>query len=76
MKLVHEENYTMSEKFSQKNLLPCGMQGNNGLLGNLSKNVQNHLHGQPVLTFNKRQICSASCEMFEWTLIELPSTYK
>ena len=24
---------------------------------NRSKNVQNHLYGQPVLTFDKRQIC-------------------
>ena len=24
---------------------------------NRSKNFQNHLYGQPVLTFNKRQIC-------------------
>ena len=28
---------------------------------NHSKNVQNHLYGQPVLTFVKRQICNASC---------------
>ena len=25
-------------------------------------NFQNHLYGQPVLTFDKRHICSASCE--------------
>ena len=24
---------------------------------NVQKNVQNHLYGQPVLTFDKRQIC-------------------
>ena len=25
------------------------------------KNFQNHLYGQPVLIFDKRQTCSASC---------------
>ena len=30
-----------------------------------SKNFQNHLvYGQPVLTFDKRQICSVSCGVF------------
>ena len=28
--------------------------------------------GQPLLFFDKRQICSASCQVFEWTLTELP----
>ena len=28
-----------------------------GLKRNRSKNFQNHLYGQPVLTFDKRQIC-------------------
>ena len=42
----------------------------------LSETVQNisknHLHGQPVLTFDKPQICSASfCTVFEWILVEL-----
>ena len=27
--------------------------------------IQNHLYGQPVLTFDKCQICNASCCMFE-----------
>ena len=35
-------------------------------------NFQNHPYSQPVLTFDKRQICNASCNrLFEWTLIEL-----
>ena len=32
-----------------------------GFKRNRSKNFQNHLYDQPVLTFDKRQICSASC---------------
>ena len=28
-------------------------------------------YGQPLLFFDKRQICSASCQVFEWTLTEL-----
>ena len=32
-----------------------------GLLAKPFKNFQNHLYGQPVLTFDKRQICSAIC---------------
>ena len=32
-----------------------------GFLQNRSKNFQNHLYGQPVLIFDKRQTCSASC---------------
>ena len=35
-----------------------------GLLARALKNFQKHLQGQPVLTFDKRQICSASCQMF------------
>ena len=31
-----------------------------GFYRNRSKNVQNHLYGKQVLTFDKRQICSAS----------------
>ena len=54
----------MSELFSQKNRLLCGISGNNGLLAKPFKNFQNHLYGQPVLTFNKHQICSASCKLF------------
>ena len=41
------------------------------LAGNRLKYFQNHLYGQLVLTFDKRQIRSASCPVFEWTLIEL-----
>ena len=29
------------------------------------------LYSQPFLLFVKHQICSASCEVFEWTLVEL-----
>ena len=28
-------------------------------------------YGQPLFFFDKPQICSASCQVFEWTLIEL-----
>ena len=35
-----------------------------GLLARAFKNFQNHLYGQPVFTFHKRQICSVSCPMF------------
>ena len=52
IKRFHEENSMMLELFSQKNLLLCGMQGNNGLLAKPFKNFQTHLSGQPVLTFN------------------------
>ena len=39
------------------NLLLCSMQGNSVLLvKTLEKNFQNHPYGQPVLTFDKRQI--------------------
>ena len=37
----------------------------------MSKTFQNHPYGQPVLTFDKRQICRASWQAFEWTVIEL-----
>ena len=31
-----------------------------------------YIYGQPVLTFDECQICSASCDkVFEWTLTEL-----
>ena len=37
-----------------------------GLLAKPFKNFQNDLYGQLVLTFGKRQICSASCgRLFE-----------
>ena len=35
------------------------------------KNFQKRLRGQPVLTFDKRQIWGVSCQVCEWTLIEL-----
>ena len=51
----------MSGLFSQNNLLLCGMQGNHALLvKTFKKKVQNQLYSKPVLTFDKRQICSAS----------------
>ena len=43
-------------------------------LRNRSKNFQNHpVYGQPVLTFDKRQICSSArgSRVFEWTSKEL-----
>ena len=52
----------MSALFSQTNLFLCGMQGNNGLLAKTLKKIQNHLYSQPVLTFDRCQICSASCQ--------------
>ena len=63
----------MSGLFSQNNLLLCGMQGNHALLvKTFKKKVQNQLYSKPVLTFDKRQICSASSfRVFEWTLKEL-----
>ena len=41
-----------------------------GLLAKPLQNFQNHLYGQPILTFDQRQIRSESW-VFEWTLIEL-----
>ena len=61
IKSFHEENFIMSGLFSQKNLLLCGVLGNNGLLAKRSKNFQNHLYGQLVLSFDKDQTFSASC---------------
>ena len=65
LKRFHEENSIMSGLFSQNNLLLCGIHGKNGLLAKCSKNFPNHLFCQPVLTFDKCQICSASCCVFE-----------
>ena len=45
-----------------------------GFLRNRSKNFQNHpVYGQPVLPFDKRQICSSArgSRVFEWTSTEL-----
>ena len=56
----HEENSIMSGLFSQNNLFLCGMQGNNGLLGKTLKTFPKSPTSQPVLTFDKCQICSAS----------------
>ena len=48
------------------------MQGNNALLAKTLRKIQNQLYGQPVLTFDEHQICSAIClRGFEWALIEL-----
>ena len=59
------------------------MQGNNGLLANYVRkslvflfNFKIHLYGQPVLNFDKRQICSASCCLFEWTVNRVTLQYK
>ena len=60
IKRFHEENSIMSGLFSQNNLLLCGMQGNNGLSAKTLKNFQSHLYSYSVLTFDRRQICSAS----------------
>ena len=65
IKRFHEENSIMSGLFSKNNLLLCGMQGNNGLSAKTLKNFQNHLYSHSVLTFDKRQICSASFRVFE-----------
>ena len=65
IKRFHEENSIMSGLFSKNNLLLCGMQGNNGLSAKTLKNFQNHLYSHSVLTFDKRQICSASFRAFE-----------
>ena len=65
LKRFHEENSIMSGLFSQNNLLLCGIHGKNGLLVKCSKNFPNHLFCQPVVTFDKCQICSASCCVFE-----------
>ena len=61
----------------------CIMQGNNELLANYVRknlvflfNFKIHLYGQPVLTFDKRQICSASCCLFEWTVNRVTLQYK
>ena len=50
----------MSGLFSQNNLLLCAMQGNNGRLGKTLKTFPKSPTSQPVLTFDKCQICSAS----------------
>ena len=55
----------MSGLFSKNNLLLCCMQGNNGLSAKTLKNFQSHLHSNSVLTFDKHQICSASCCILE-----------
>ena len=65
LKRFHEENAIMSGLFSQNNLLLCGIHGRNGLLAKCSKNFPNHLFCQPVLTFDKCQICSATCCAFQ-----------
>ena len=41
IKRFYEENPIMSELFSRNNLLLCGMQGNNALLGKTLKKIQN-----------------------------------
>ena len=61
IKRFHEENSKMSGLFSKKNLLLWGMQGNNGLSAKTLKNFQSQLYSHSVLTFDRRQICSASC---------------
>ena len=50
----------MSGLFSQNNLLLCGMQGNKGLLAKTLKTFPKSPTSQPVLTFDKCQISSAS----------------
>ena len=55
------DNSIMPRLFSHKNLILCGVQGKMGFQQKRQKNFQNHLYGQPVLTFDKRQICRASC---------------
>ena len=40
IKHFQEENLIISELFSQNNLILCGMQGNNGLLAKLFKNIR------------------------------------
>ena len=66
IKRFHEENSSiMSGLFSKNNLLLCCMQGNNGLSAKTLKNFQSHLHSHSVLTFDKHQICSASCCILE-----------
>ena len=37
---------------------------------NRSKNVQNHLYGQPVLTFDKRQICEEILKELRFNVIK------
>ena len=37
---------------------------------NHSKNVQNHLYGQPVLTFDKRQICEEISKELRFNVIK------
>ena len=65
IKGFHEENSIMSGLFSKNNLLLCGTQSKNGLSKKILKNFQNHLYSRSVLTFDKRQICSAGCCVFE-----------
>ena len=58
IKRFHEENSVMSGLFH----LLCRIMM--GFWRNRSKIFQNHLYGQPVLTFDKRQICRARCHVF------------
>ena len=41
-----------------------------GLLRNRSKNFQNHLYGQPVLTFDNRQICDEILKELRFNVIK------
>ena len=53
--------------FSQNNLLLCGMQGNNALLG--KKFRKSKINIQPA---GSHFCITSSCRVFEWTLKELP----
>ena len=64
IKRSHEGNSIMSQLFNQNNLRPYGMKGNNALLRKTLKKSKS-IWSQPVLTFDNRQICSASsCLVF------------
>ena len=77
IKRFHEKNSIMPGLFSQKKLLLCDLQGNNyGLLvKKITKFPKSPFRpAGRVFTFDKQQICSSICQVFEWTLIELPFT--
>ena len=52
----------MSGLLSQKNLLLCGVLGNNGLLAKRSKNFQNHLYGHLVLSLTRAKLSVRAVE--------------
>ena len=63
---------TISQFFRQTALSQYSGRSIVGFWRNGSTNFQNHPYSEPVPSFDRRQICSASCgRVFEWTFKEL-----